>query len=253
MANSTSGDSVLARVERILAAFGSETPVLQLKDIASSADLPTSTAHRLLADMKEIGWIESGRGQGYRVGTRLWELASRAALAEDLASAAIPFMSDVHAVLRQHVHIGVIEGDDVLFAERILGKESEVPLRSTVAGRLPLHQSAAGLVLLSQSPEATVREYCDRVTDENFPEGIPAERLLEDLSRFAQRGYALQRSRIDEGTGGISVPVRVPGSHRPVALGVVLALEDMKPVEVPAIVQTLRVASHGISRALGAI
>lgn len=55
MANSTSGDSVLARVERILAAFGSETPVLQLKDIASSAQLPTSTAHRLLTDMKQIG------------------------------------------------------------------------------------------------------------------------------------------------------------------------------------------------------
>lgn len=253
VANSTSGDSVLARVERILAAFGSDTPVLQLRDIARSARLPTSTAHRLVANMKQIGWIEPTGGQGYRVGTRLWELASRAALAEDLASVAIPFMSDVHAVLRQHVHVGVVEGDDVLFAERILGKKSDVPLRSNVAGRLPLHQSAAGLVLLSQYPESFVREYCERVRDSSFPEGIPAERLMSDLRRFAQRGYALQRGRIDEGTGGISVPVRVPQAHRPVALGVVMALEDMAAAEVPGIVQTLRVASHGISRALGAL
>ena len=253
MANSTSGDSVLARVERILAAFGTETPVLQLKDIARLAQLPPSTAHRLLSDMKELGWIESAWGQGYRVGTRLWELASRAAMAEGLASVAIPFMSDVHAVLRHHVHVGVVEGDDVLFAERILGKKTDVPLRSTVAGRLPLHQSAAGLVLLSQYPEQFVRDYCARVTDETFPGGIPVERLLRDLMRFAQRGYALQRGRIDEGTGGISVPVRVPSRHRPVALGVVMALDDMEPAEVPGIVQTLRVASHGISRAMGAI
>lgn len=253
MANSTSGDSVLARVERILAAFGSETPVLQLKDIASSAQLPTSTAHRLLTDMKQIGWIESARGQGYRVGTRLWELASRAALAEDLASVAIPFMSDVHAVLRQHVHVGVVEGDDVLFAERILGKKSDVPLRSNVAGRLPLHQSAAGLVLMSQNSESFVTEYCQRVRDDSFPEGIPTDRLMTDLRRFAQRGYALQRGRIDQETGGISVPVRVPQWHRPVALGVVMALEDMGPAEVPGVVQTLRVASRGISRAMGAL
>lgn len=254
MANSASGDSVLARVERILAAFDAGTPVLHLKDVARVAHLPTSTAHRLLADMQRLGWIEPARGQGYRIGTRLWELGSRAAMAENLAAIAIPFMSDVHAVLRQHVHVGVVDGDDVLFAERILGKKSEVPLRSTVAGRLPLHQSAAGLVLLAQSPESFVTEYCQRVRDETFPEGIPpTDRLLSDLRRFAQRGYALQRGRIDDATGGISVPVRVPRAHRPVALGVVMALDDMGPADVPGIVQTLRVASHGISRALGAL
>ena len=57
--------------------------------------------------------------------------------------------------------------------------------------------------------------------------------------------------RIDEGTGGISV--RVPQAHRTVALGVVLALGDMAAAEVPGIVQTLRVASHGISRVMGAL
>lgn len=253
MANSRSGESVLVRVERILAAFGPDHPVLLLKEIAHSAGLPMSTAHRMVAEMQQIGWLEPVRGHGYRVGTRLWELASRAALAEDLASVAIPFMSDVHAVLRQHVHIGVVEGHDVLFAERILGKKTDVPLRSNVAGRLPLHQSAAGLVLLSQYPEAFIRDYCERVSDENFPDGIPADRLLTDLQRFAQRGYALQRGRIDEGTGGISVPVRGPAWHRPVALGVVMAVEDMDSSMIPGIVQTLRVASHGISRAMGAL
>lgn len=250
MANSSSGESVLSRVDRILSAFGPGTPELTLKQIALAARLPVSTAHRILFDMKAIGWIESARG-GYRVGTRLWELASRAAMAEDLAAAAIPFMSDVHAVLRHHVQVGVVEGYDVLFAERIQGKNADVPLRSVVAGRLPLHQSAVGLVLLSQYPERFVREYCASVSDAIFPDGIPAEQMLSDLQFFAQRGYAVQRGRIDQGTGGVSVPVRVPRTHRPAALGVVAALEDLTAADVSATVQTLRVASHGISRALG--
>lgn len=253
MANSKSGESVLVRAERILAAFGPQRPLLSLKEVARSAQLPVSTAHRLLGEMQQIGWVESHAGGGYRVGTRLWELASRAAMAQDLAAAAIPFMSDVHAVLRQHVHLGVVEGRDVLFAERIQGKKSDVPLRSNVAGRLPLHQSAAGLMLLAQYPESFVRDYCAQAMAEDSPEGLPTERLLRELQHFAQRGYALQRDQIDAGTGGISVPVRVPPQHRPVALGVVLAVEDMDASTIPAIVQTLRVASHGISRAMGAL
>lgn len=252
MANSSSGDSLLSRVERVLAAFGPDTPELTLGELATAARLPVSTTHRIVGEMRTLGWIEPAQGR-YRVGTHLWELASRAALTRDLASIAVPFMSDVHAVLRQHVHLGMVEGFDVLFAERIMGRDASVPLRSVVAGRLPLHVSAAGLVLLSSCPEDFVREYCAHATDEKCPEGVPAQRLLADLRLFAQRGYAVQRGRVDEGTGGVAVPVRVPRSHRPISLGVVAAVEELGPSDIPGIVQTLRVASHGISRALGAL
>lgn len=206
--------------------------------------------------MTRAGWLESGPARTYRVGTRLWELASRAAPAEGLAAAAIPYMSDVHAVLRQHV--GVVEGFDVLFAERIEASGSPVPLRSIVAGRLPLHRADTGLALLCQCPEAFVRDYHGALmgrAEDAVAVGLPTtpERLLADLAVFAQRGYAIQRERIGRGAGGVAVPLKVPGGHRAAALGVVLPVEDMADAEVPTVVQTLQVAGHGISRALGAL
>lgn len=257
MANSASGESLITRFDRVLEAFGPARPELTFREICAATGLPSSTVHRILGDMKRAGWLESGSAQTYRVGTRLWELASRAASAENLAAAAIPFMSDVHAVLRQHVHVGVIEGHDVLFAERIAASDSAVPLRSIVAGRLPLHRSATGLALLCQCSDDFIAQYHDAAARSvaEDPTGTLAgrERFAADLRVFAQRGYAIQRERIDEGTGGVAVPLKVPPGHRAAALGAVLPLSDMRDADVSAIVQTLRVAGHGISRALGAL
>lgn len=258
MANSPSGEPLIARFDRVLDAFGPAHPQLTFREVCAATRLPPSTAHRILGDMTRAGWLESGPARTYRVGTRLWELASRAAPAEGLAAAAIPYMSDVHAVLRQHVHVGVVEGFDVLFAERIEASGSPVPLRSIVAGRLPLHRAATGLALLCQCPEAFVRDYHRALmgrAEDAVAVGLPTtpERLLADLAVFAQRGYAIQRERIDRGAGGVAVPLKVPRGHRPAALGVVLPVEDMADAEVPTVVQTLRVAGHGISRALGAL
>lgn len=156
------------------------------------------------------------------------------------------------------MHVGVVEGFDVLFAERIEASGSPVPLRSIVAGRLPLHRAATGLALLCQCPEAFVRDYHRALmgrAEDAVAVGLPTtpERLLADLAVFAQRGYAIQRERIDRGAGGVAVPLKVPRGHRTAALGVVLPVEDMADAEVPTVVQTLRVAGHGISRALGAL
>ena len=90
------------------------------------------------------------------------------------------------------------------------------------------------------------------VADEPGGALVGRERFAADLRVFAQRGYAIQRERIDEGSGGVAVPLKVSPGHRAAALGAVLPLSDMRDADVSAIVQTLRVAGHGISRALGA-
>ena len=39
--------------------------------------------------------------------------------------AALPFMEDVNAVVGNHVQLGVLEGDDVLFVERLSARTIE--------------------------------------------------------------------------------------------------------------------------------
>ncbi|MEX5302191.1 IclR family transcriptional regulator [Kocuria sabuli] len=249
MANSPTGESVLQRADRILAAFTAEEPRLTGARIAALAGLPPATAHRLVRDMARRGWLDRVEGGRYIVGTRLWELANRSSRELGLAQAARPFMGDLHAVLRQHVQLGVVEGREVLLVER-LSHPRAVLVRSAVAGRLPLHLSATGLVLLAHAPrdvqEAYLQGPIPAVTE--FSPTDPRV-LAEELGRVRTAGHALQTGYLEPGTAGIAVPVRSRGEQVVAGLGVITPAGD-PAARAGAVVQALHTAAHGIRRTL---
>src|SRR5262245_40676250 len=101
--------SVTGRALSVLEAFSPAAPVLKLTDIARHADLPLTTAHRLVGDLLDWGALEREPGGGYRIGLRLWEIAALAPRALGLRELALPFMSDLGAVTRENVQLAVRE------------------------------------------------------------------------------------------------------------------------------------------------
>jgi DNA-binding IclR family transcriptional regulator len=65
----------------------------------------------------------------------------------------VPSMEDLHAVVGHHTQLGVLEGDEVLFVERLSAPGAVINF-SRIAGRMPLHASSSGLVLLAHGPPA---------------------------------------------------------------------------------------------------
>ena len=55
----------------------------------------------------------------------------------------MPFLEDVHAVVGHHAQLGVLDGDEVLFLERLTARDAVINY-SRIAGRLPLHTSSSG-------------------------------------------------------------------------------------------------------------
>jgi DNA-binding IclR family transcriptional regulator len=118
VARSSSGESVLERAVRILDAFDPDSPSLTLGEVAARAALPLSTTSRLVAEMVEHGLLGRDLERRLSIGVGLWELAQRASPTLGLRDAALPFTEDLHAVVGQHIQLGVLQGDDVLFTER---------------------------------------------------------------------------------------------------------------------------------------
>ena len=144
------GESVLARGARIIEAFGHDERTLTVTEIARRSGLHVATASRLIEELVGVGWLERvGRRVG--IGVRLWEVASRASPAVGLREAAMPFMEDLHAVVAQHTQLAVREGTEVLFLERLSTPGAAINY-TRIAGRLPLHASSSGLVLLAHAP-----------------------------------------------------------------------------------------------------
>lgn len=249
MANSPSGDSLLARTDRILAAFGRDRPRLSAAEVARAAELPPATAQRLCGELAALGWLHREPGGAYGIGTRLWELSTRSARETSLVSAATPFLQDVQAALRQHVQLGRAEGDEVLFLQRI-SQPGARSISSAVGTRLPLHLSSSGLILLAQRPEADWADYARRILGrgDRLPQGV-ARGLISVLSAARSSGHVIQTGNLEPDRTGISVPVHGADGTVIAALGAVTDREEA-PVDAGAVVRALHTAAHGIARVL---
>lgn len=245
MANSGSGDSVVDRVVRVIAAFPAGSNALQLTELATRAGLPLTTAHRLVRQLAGHGLLELGSGGSVRLGLRLWELVSRNSPTLELRQAALPFMEDIQQVLNQNVNLAVLDGGEVLFVER-LSRRGSVANRAQVAGRMPVHVSSAGLALMANQSKLVQAEFLGAFAD---PAGrLATEDLRRLLSDVAQQGYAQLAGVVDPDTRGIAVPVRDRKKRTVAAIGVVVPLHEMR---LQALVPALQTAARGIGRRIG--
>ncbi|MDZ7914853.1 MAG: IclR family transcriptional regulator [Rhodococcus sp. (in: high G+C Gram-positive bacteria)] len=246
MARSTTGESVLQRVVRILETFDCDCTAVSITDVASRSGLPLSTASRMINELEEHGLLERDGNRQVRIGMRLWELASRASPTRGLRDAAMPFLEDLHAIIGHHVQVGVLDGTEVLFIERLSAPGAVVNV-TRIAGRLPLHASSSGLLLLAHGPAALHEQILGGPLPAFTAETIVDPRALRVFVAEVRRtGAAVCPGFIHEDALGIAVPIREDNDRVIAALSVVVPRGE----HIPAHVMALQTAAMGIRRAM---
>ncbi|MBD3942256.1 IclR family transcriptional regulator [Microbacterium sp. NEAU-LLC] len=247
MANSPSGDSMTDRIVRVLETFTVERSMQSASEIGRRAGLPSSTAHRIVDELVDAGLLERDEDRRVHLGLRLWELALRGSTALRLRQAALPHMETVQARIREHTQLAVLEQDEALFLERLSHPAAGANI-TRVAGRLPLHASSSGLVLLASAPAALRDRVLAGPLRAVSPETVTdAARLRRLLTEVRRTGVVVAPGSIEAVSTGVAVPIRDAGA-------VVAALSVVLPRETapePAIA-ALREAAASIEAALRA-
>lgn len=249
MARSVSGESVLTRAMRILRSFDATAASLTVSEVARRASLPVATAHRLVTELVGLGALERVAGKKVRISFQLWETVHRSSPALDLSRTAMPYMEDLQAVVQEHTQLGVLEGTEVLYLERLSARNAGRNV-AEIAGRLPVHATSTGLVLLAHS-SAELREEVlagplRRYTAHTVTDPGQLRRLLAAVRRD---GHVIAPQMVSEGGVGLAAPVRGPDHLVIAALSIVVPAGGRSPyVHTPA----LMAAARGISRAMGA-
>ncbi|MFJ9173593.1 IclR family transcriptional regulator [Streptomyces sp. NPDC102360] len=243
-----SGESVLSRAVRIFEAFTPDEPALTVSVIARRTGLHVATASRLVAELVSHGFLTRDGDRRVRIGLRMWELVTRASPALSLRDAAMPFMEGVHDVVGHHVQLGVLDGDEVLFLERLSAPGGVINF-TRIAGRLPLNASSSGLVLLAHGSgelrERVCAEPLHRYTANTPCTASGLRALLADIRR---QGFACCPGYVHPDALGIAAPVRDAHGDVCATLSVIVPNEEGSAAVVPVV----RTAARGISRALAA-
>jgi DNA-binding IclR family transcriptional regulator len=202
--------SMLERGVQVLQAFRPLGGTLTLPALVERTGLPKPTVHRLAEALVELGLLER-RPVGYRPGLGLFELGELVSAKADLRETALPYMQDLYEATHETVHLGIRDGVDVMYAEKIHG-HGGVAVPSRVGGRLPLSSTGVGKALLAYAEpdvvERVISRPLRRLTDHSIADPV---KLAEELAEIRWSGLAYDREEAAPGVGCIAAPVLVRG------------------------------------------
>lgn len=247
MARQSAGESTLSRAVRIFEAFDAGVRDLSATQIATISGMPLTTVHRLLRELVGLGLVERAANRRYRIGLRLWELAVRTPGALGIRETALPAMRAAHAAIGQHLQLGVLHNDDVLYLERLSAPHPVVNV-TIVGGTLPLTATSSGFVLAAFSDPETQRRLAARPRRplRYAPALTPAE-FRERLNTVRARGHEITVGLLHPDATSIAVPVFGPLGRVIAALSAVVPSADPREEFVLA---TLHGAAKAIRTAL---
>jgi IclR family acetate operon transcriptional repressor len=238
--------SVLSKIDRILGSFDAEHPTINLAGLARSTALPKSTLHRLVGALVESGMLERENGH-FQLGLRLFELGQLVPRQRAFRDAALPFMEDLFEATHETVHLGVPDGVEILYVEKIAGHRA-VRSPSRVAGRMPLYCTAIGKAVLAFSPPALLDQVIGAGLAPRTPYTIVTPQLLrQSVADVARAGVAFDREEALLGLGCAAAPVFGPNQRLVGALSISGSTSRVEPDRMASAVKT---ASLSLSRVL---
>lgn len=189
----------------------------RLSEIARVTGLPTSTVHRILQELVELGWSRESDDRTYALGARLLTLVGQADDGFAVVRAARPILRALCERTGHTVHLALREGDEAVYVDKLDGRRI-YQMRSRIGLSIPLHSTAIGKALLAQLPDDEIRLIAART-------GLPArtERtithvptLLSHLALVRRRGFAVDDEENEVHTRCVGAAVV---DHRGVPIG----------------------------------
>jgi DNA-binding IclR family transcriptional regulator len=145
----------------------------------------------------------------FHLGIKLIELGYSAQLELDICKIAIPFLYGLNLEFDETIHLTVLDNDQVLYVACI---ESTRRLRTNpVLGyRAPLYCTAVGKAILAfQSEEEICRIIKEQPLEKFTPNTLNrTNRLLDELAKIRQQGYAIDNMEHEEHLRCIGAPIR---------------------------------------------
>jgi DNA-binding IclR family transcriptional regulator len=235
----------LDRAAAILGAFDAAHRELTLAALVARCGLPRSTTHRTADRLLRLGWLEKP-GDRYRIGNRLFEIASLAPIRLELREAVLPFLQDLHQATKITVQLGVLEGTTVLVVEKITGHRA-MPMLSQVGGMIPAYCSALGRAILAYSEPTVIDTALTGPLPRRTPRTLTSRiAIMRELTAVPERGWAIEREEGNIGVSCVAAPIFGPLGDVAAALSVT---GPSQLVRADRIGPAVRMAAAAASRA----
>jgi IclR family pca regulon transcriptional regulator len=142
--------------------------------------------------------------------------------------------------------MGLLDGTEVVYVARVLS-DHLISLRLYVGSRLPAYAASLGRAMLAFMPEDEAMDIIDRselvsITSHTISD---RKRLLSELRKIREQGYAFNNQEIANGLRGVAAPVLTDDGRPIAAINVSIphplkGPEEIEEVLAPKVIATAR-------------
>jgi DNA-binding IclR family transcriptional regulator len=219
----------------IIAAFDANASTLSLSQLTERTGLPKSTVHRMSDQLVEHRWLERS-ASGYRLGIRFFEVGGLVASRTHMRERALPYLQDLQTASKHSVHLGILDGSDVVILEKLWGHDSP-SLPTRVGGRMPAHCTAAGKALLAFAPDNVVEDLISRGLERRTGRTVVVPELFrQGLATVRTAHWAVETEENVPGLRCVAAPIRGAGR----AIAAVSVSGPVHKVDVSRVVPLVR-------------
>jgi DNA-binding IclR family transcriptional regulator len=240
--------SLLGRAFQVLDVCASAEADLSLSELTRASGLPKSSAHRIVAQLVALGGLER-RGDRFHLGQHMFVLGSRTPHVRRLRERVLPFLEEVYERTHEIVHLGLLDGLDVLYVDKLSGRRREPANVSThVGGRMPLATTALGKAILAAGSDDLLRDVIVNGWRSTMPgAAVSADQLCREVEIARRRGVAFEREQSHPGVSCVAAAVNVNDRWPAIAISVTAPTERFQP---EAFAHATLLCARGISRSM---
>lgn len=247
------GVQSLHRAVAILQSVARARQGIGLAELSKEVGLHNSTTFQLAKTLVTLGVMrQEPESKRYRIGSRLFGLASGALDELELLNIAVPYLASLAEQTGENSHIAVIAGKEVVIIGKCDGTASVRPAERVGSAR-PSHATAIGKILLSSLAAPQLDKLLSSLPLDPFtPKTIVDPEQLKAAIREAEKnGIAFDDGEFDADVRCLAAPVYDFRNRMIAAIGISAPIWRIGLNRIGEISDLVQEAARNLSQQLG--
>ena len=191
---------VLGRAFDILEALSAAMVPMTLSEISGTTGLSKSTVHRILGALCDRSYVYKTDAGSYTIGFKLVEIAGTHIDNLELITEAAPFLSKITRELDLTAHLGILDGADVVYLEKLDGHPNS-QLYTQIGHRSPGFCSSIGKCLMAGMSGDELRAVLATCDFKKYTPNTITDRreFISHLKQVRRQGWAMDDEEYEKG------------------------------------------------------
>lgn len=226
---------------------------MRLNAIATESGLTKSTAFRMINALRQRGYILQNEDNSRYMLSPKFALIGRMVEAQfDLRDFVHPYMVKLAGTCNRISYLAVERQSELVYVDMVSPPGSIMTRMPFVGKTAPLHRGNIGLTILSDYPDAKLKDYLLRYAQENPEVDVNAltEEIMSQVAQVRRLGYSSIASYWEAGNSSVAVPLRNHTGRVIAGLSLGTPGEQFSEEQIREMLPHLKAAAEEISHKL---